>query len=231
MNNNENTGKACTNKANGQVKKLFLASYFSGIATLFPDFTDNACSGKKVVFIPTASVPEKVTFYVGADKKALEKLGLIIDELEVSTASQDEIANKISSADYIFVEGGNTFFLLQELKRTGADKLITEHINNGKPYIGASAGSMIVSKDIEYVKYMDNPAVAEQLNNDFTALSIIDFCIVPHFTNFPFKKAAEKIVNLYSDKLDLRTISNNQAVIVDGDKIEIVTAEKKKRSK
>ena len=29
----------------------------------------------------TASIPEKVTFYVKADKKALEKLGLIVDEL------------------------------------------------------------------------------------------------------------------------------------------------------
>jgi dipeptidase E len=210
------------------MKKLFLSSYFSGVAKLFSDFTDNACSGKRVVFIPTASLPEKVTFYVEADKKTLAKLGLIIDELEISTATKDEIADKISRADYIFVEGGNSFFLLQELRRTAADKLIIEHINKGKLYIGASAGSMIVSKDIEYVKYMDNPKVAQDLNGDFTALGVIDFCIVPHFTNFPFKKSAEKIVNLYSDKLDLRPISNNQAVIVEDSKIEMVTVESKK---
>jgi dipeptidase E len=210
------------------MKKLFLASHFSGVTKLFSDFTNNTCSGKKVVFIPTASLHEKVTFYVGTDKKALEKLGLTIEELEISTASQNEIKNKLSSADYIFVEGGNTFFLLQELKRTGTDKLIRKHINNGKLYIGASAGSMIVSKNITYVKYMDDPEVAKDLNNNFEALSIIDFYIVPHFTNFPFKKAAEKIIRLYSDKLDLRPISNNQAIIVDGDKIETVTAESKK---
>jgi dipeptidase E len=132
-----------------------LSSYFSGAANLFREFIGDACLGKKVVFIPTASLAQKVTFYVG-------------------------------------VEGGNTFFLLQELKRSGADKLIVEHINRGKIYIGASAGSMIVSKDIEYAKYMDDPAVAEDLNNDFSALSIVDFYIVPHYANFPFKKAAEK---------------------------------------
>jgi dipeptidase E len=112
------------------MKKLFLASYFSGVAKLLPEFTGNTCSGKKVVFIPTASIVEKVNFYVGADKKALEKLGLVIDELEISKAAPDEIKTKINNADYIFVEGGNTFFLLQELKRTGTDKLIIE--NNGR---------------------------------------------------------------------------------------------------
>ncbi|GHT41342.1 putative peptidase Lmo0363 [Bacteroidia bacterium] len=206
--------------------KLFLSSYFSGVQNLLPDFTNNACSGKKVVFIPTASVPEKVTFFVGADKKALAKLGLIIDELEVSIAPYGEIASKISNADYLFVEGGNTFFLLQELKRTGADKLIVEHINKGKLYIGASAGSMIISKDIEYVKFMDNPKAAPDLNGDFSALSVLDFYIVPHCTNFPFKKAAEKIVAAYSETLDLRLISNNQVIVVDGDKVETLTVEK-----
>jgi dipeptidase E len=47
------------------MEKLFLASYFTGSVKLFTEFTQNSCSGKKVVFIPTASVPEKVTFFCG----------------------------------------------------------------------------------------------------------------------------------------------------------------------
>jgi dipeptidase E len=210
------------------MKKLFLSSYFSGVAKLFPDFA-GGCSGKKVVFIPTASIHEKVTFFVGADLKALGKLGLAVDELEVSTAPHADIASKLSEADYIFVEGGNTFFLLQELRRTGADKLIVEHINNGKLYIGASAGSVIASGDIEYLKYMDDPDAAPELNGDFSALSIVDFSIVPHCTNFPFKKPAEKIIAEYSGKLDLRPISNNQAIVVDGDRVEQIAVESKKK--
>jgi dipeptidase E len=210
------------------VKRLFLSSYFSGAAKLFPDFAEG-CSGKKVAFIPTASIHEKVTFFVGADLKTLGKLGLRVDELEVSTSSNEDIARKLSEADYIFVEGGNTFFLLQELRRTGADKLIVEHVNNGKLYIGASAGSVIASKNIEYLKYMDDPAAAPELNGNFSALSVVDFYIVPHCTNFPFKKSAEKIIAEYSDKLDLLPISNNQAIAVVGDKIELITAESKKK--
>ncbi|MDR1210374.1 MAG: Type 1 glutamine amidotransferase-like domain-containing protein [Clostridiales bacterium] len=206
------------------MKKLFLSSYFAGAAKLFPYFA-GGCSGKKAVFIPTASLREKMTFFVGADLKALRKLGLIVNELEVSSASRDEIADKISNADYVFVAGGNTFFLLQELRRSGADKLIAEHINSGKPYIGSSAGSVVVSRNIEYLKYMDEPAAAPDLNGDFAGLSVVDFCIVPHCANFPFKKPAAKIISEYSDMLDLRPISNNQAVTVDSGNVEIVTAE------
>jgi dipeptidase E len=44
---------------------------------------------------------------------------------------------------------------------------------------------------------------------------------VPHFTNFPFKKAGEKIVDEYSGKLDLYPISNNQVVVVEGERVEV----------
>jgi dipeptidase E len=210
--------------------KLFLSSYFSGVAKLFANFVGD-CSGKKLVFIPTASLHEKVTFFVGADLKALAKLGLVVEELEISSAPNDEIVSKLSDADVIFVEGGNTFFLLQELRRTGAGRLIVEQINNGKLYIGASAGSVIASGNIEYLKYMDDPAAAPDLKGDFSALGIVDFSIVPHCTNFPFKKVAEKIIAEYSDKLDLRPISNNQAIVVDGDTVEQMTIESKKKNK
>jgi dipeptidase E len=205
------------------MKRLFLASFFKGAAKAFPEFAGGDLSGKKVCFIPTASLPEKVTFYVGADMKALRTLGLIVENLEITQNPIDVIQDRIRQSDYIFVSGGNTFFLLQELRRTGADKLITEHINSGKVYIGASAGSMILSGNIEYARHMDSPAGAPDLNGDFTALSITAFSVVPHATNAPFRKAAEKIIAAYGDSLDLRPISNNQAIAVTGDDIQIIT--------
>ncbi|MDR0665156.1 MAG: Type 1 glutamine amidotransferase-like domain-containing protein [Helicobacteraceae bacterium] len=118
---------------------------------------------------------------------------------------------------------------MQELKHSGADKLIIEHIKKGKIYISTSAGSIIVSKNIEYIKYMDSPAAAPDLDNDFSALGIIDFYIVPHCSNFPFKKSAEKIIAEYSKKLDLRPIHNKQAIIVEDAQAE--TLEIKSKSK
>jgi dipeptidase E len=202
------------------MKKLFLSSSFAHVAELLPDFSGEDPRGKTVTFIPTASIPEKVRFYVGADRKALQKIGMTIDELELTKSSLEEISGKLRKNDYIYVSGGNTFFLLQELRKTGADRLITEQINKGKIYIGASAGSMILSPDIEYVKDMDDCKKAPELK-DYSSLSIVDFYPVPHHTNAPFKKAVEKIIRKYESGLKLVPISNSQAITVIGNKMRI----------
>lgn len=210
------------------MRNLFLSSYFSEAAELFPAFSGD-CRDKKVVFIPTASIHEKVSFYVEEDVNSLVKLGLKVEQLEISTAPHNEIASKLSETDYLFIEGGNTFFLLQELRRTGTDKLILEHVNKGKLYIGASAGSVIASCNIEYMKYMDDIDAAPYLNGDFSSLGIVDFSIVPHSTNFPFEKAAQKILSEYSHTLDLLPISNNQVIGVSDGRVEKLTVKSKKQ--
>ena len=200
------------------MKKLFLASSFKDVANIFAEFEKNL-NGKTVTFIPTASVVEKVVFYVDAGKKALEKLGLIIDELEISTATTDEISAKLKGNDFIYVTGGNTFFLLQELKRTGADRIIIEEVNAGKLYIGESAGAMVTAANIEYVKGMDSVKKAPDLV-DFDALSLVEFYTVPHYTNSPFKKIAQKIIDNYSSTLNLSPISNNDAILVNNNAVK-----------
>ena len=195
---------------------------FNGVSRLFETFANEELKGKTVTFIPTAAIPETIKFYVGSGKKALTKLGLIIDELEISTATSEEIYNKLNNNNLIYISGGNTFFLLQELKRTGADKIIAEQINSGKMYIGESAGSVILSQDIEYIQYLDSVKKAPALSN-FSGLNIVDVYPLPHYTNFPFKKSVEKIISEYSNRLKLMPFSNAQAILVKGDAIEIVT--------
>lgn len=203
-----------------EMKKLFLSSSFKDVANLLPDFVDQDLKGKKITFIPTASIPESMKFYVGTGKKALQKLGLIVDELELTQATSQEILNKLSENDYIYITGGNTFFLLQELRKTGADKIIVEQIQKGKLYIGESAGSMILSPNIEYANEMDNVKKAPELEN-FSALDAINFYPLPHHTNFPFKKAVEKIISKYGTTLNLYPISNSQVILVDDENIKV----------
>nr|WP_243140924.1 Type 1 glutamine amidotransferase-like domain-containing protein [Candidatus Galacturonibacter soehngenii] len=76
------------------MKKLFLASSFKDVADIFANF-ETDLTGKRVTFIPTASMVEKVVFYVSSGRKELEKMGLVVDILDISTASQDEIRVKL----------------------------------------------------------------------------------------------------------------------------------------
>ena len=202
------------------MKKLFLCSSFKDVEALLSPFAGDL-QGKSVTFIPTASRVEKVIFYVEAGRKALRNLGVTLDELDLSDASQEEIEEKLAQNDAVYISGGNTFFLMQEMNRTGAGTLIAQQIEKGKLYIGESAGAMVAAAQIEYAKAMDSPKKAPELDS-FKGLGLVDFYPVPHYGSFPFKKAAEKIMETYQQSVQLHPITNHEAILVQGDQVSIV---------
>lgn len=202
------------------MKKMLLVSMFQNVSNILKTVEPNL-KNKTVTYIPTASTVERLGFFVRIGKWRLKRLGLIVDELEISTSTYETIKYKLEKNDYIYVTGGNTFFLLQELKRTGADKLLIEEINKGKFYIGESAGAIVVAPNIEYSSEMDDIEKAPSLK-DYSGLNLIDFYVVPHFQNWEFGKAVEKIVNAYSKTLELKTINDNQAILIENDSIRIL---------
>ncbi|MGQ3678042.1 Type 1 glutamine amidotransferase-like domain-containing protein [Tenacibaculum discolor] len=201
--------------------KLFLSSSFVDVSEFLEPFLGEELKNKRITFIPTASVPEEYKAYVTNDRKAFEKLGIIIEELDISNTGTSQIEQVIKKNDFIYISGGNTFYLLQELKTSGADKIILKEIKKGKPYIGASAGSIIMSKNIEYVEKMDDKVKAKNLD-DYNALNVVAFYTLPHHTNEPFKKSVEEIMVDYKDKIDLIPISNTEVIQVNGENIKII---------
>ena len=211
------------------MKKLFLASWFAGSSTLLPDFVKEDLTGKKVVFIPTAGRYEMseedragLDFFNEKDKEALEELGMVVEVLEILTASYEEIENRIVNADCLFVCGGSTFFLIQELKRKGADKLMMQHIDQGKLYIGTSTGSILLQKQI-VVDDVETHEFAPELNGDCSGLGYLDFCLYVHYGGNFWGNDDESIAKYYSG-FNYQTLADNQAVTVEGDQVEIMTA-------
>ena len=127
------------------MKKLFLSSSFAQVEDAFAGFVGDDGAGKRVTFIATASVVEKVNFYVEQGRQALQRQGLEVDMLDISTATPENRRRMLQDNDYIYVSGGNTFYLRQELRRTGADQDLVQEVESGTPYLGESAGAMVVA--------------------------------------------------------------------------------------
>lgn len=195
------------------MRKMFLASSFKDVVDLFRKFADEDLNGKTLTFIPTASIPEEVVHYVNTAKEEFKKLGVVLEELDVAVASPEEIKEKLERNDFIYVSGGNTFFLLQELRRSGADKIIKEQVDSGKLYIGESAGAIVTSPNIEYIRFMDDKEKATQLKT-FEGLNLVEFYPVPHYSNEPFKASALALIAHYGSKINLLPISNTQVIKV-----------------
>lgn len=203
------------------MKKLFLTSVFAKTAKEFKKFYGET-NGKSAVFIPTAANADGGgTIYVKRQRRALEKLGLNICVLDISVAESNEITAKLLNSDIIYIGGGNTFYLLQELKRSGADMIIREQIALGKAYIGESAGAVVAAPCIDYIEDMDKRDAAPNLR-DCSALGLVDFYPLPHMNSFPFIRASRMIAEKHSNDLKLLPITNRQAVCVYGNEIKIL---------
>ena len=200
--------------------KLILVSMLCQVIDLVRK-VEPELAGKTVTYIPTAGIVEEIDGMIENETNTLQSLGLKVDVLDVSSASYESIVSALTKNDIIFVGGGNTFYLLQELRRSGADKIVAQEVNKGKLYIGESAGAVIACPDIGYCSGMDSPEKAPDLT-DYTGLGLVDFYIVPHIGNEEMGEAAKKAVEEYNSRLDLKIITDRQVIQVDGENNRIL---------
>ncbi|WP_253247041.1 Type 1 glutamine amidotransferase-like domain-containing protein [Neisseria dumasiana] len=200
--------------------KLFLTAYFAQTASLLPPFLGEPMQGRSVGFIATAADVEAVDFYVEEARRIWHSWGVEIDMVDVAALSAEEIARKLRRSDYIYVSGGNTFYLLAQLRQKQADKVLAEEIASGKPYIGESAGSMIVAENLSYVHEMDEVGRAEYDTRQ--GLGVLDVCIVPHDGEEPFVEATQAIREKYAH-LPLYPLNNSQVLLAEGGQPPAVT--------
>ena len=167
------------------------------------------------MFIPTASTVENTTFYVQDALNVFKNLGLTPDILDIAEVDSETAKLRIEQAEVLYISGGNTFYLLQQLKAKDLINFIAEKVRHGMMYVGESAGAMVASPDIEYARVMDDSDAALGMFN-FKALGIVDFYPAVHEEEEPFVQAVRRMKSEYSDKLDLVPINNSRAIRVEG---------------
>ena len=207
------------------MKQLFLCSYFAGVRDLFRQYASEKQLGKQVLFIPTAGNVEEYRDYIDEAKVVFEDLGFAVEVLDLAQTDQETAQAKIFQTKLLYIAGGNSFYLLQELKKKHLLSLIREQIADGMVYVGESAGAIITAEDIDYSKLMDDKGVAGELS-DTAALNEVDFYVLPHVGEEPFVESAQAILDTYEDKLNLLPLSNRQAVLVEGEEMKVLEENK-----
>ena len=204
------------------MKTIFLTSYIAGTIEKLVELLQKEQRGlKNILFIPTAGNVEEYTGYIDDGKNALQQYGFELDMLDIAHTDLQQCQASLSNAPIICISGGNTFYLLQELKRKKLDQILTKKITQGCFYIGESAGAIILAADIEYNKIMDDSSLAPDLEN-YTGLNLIDFYPLPHYIEEPFVESVQQIYTKYKNNLKLVPINNHQAIIVNDNTYTIV---------
>ena len=206
--------------------KLFLTS--AGIVPetkqYLLDLVGKPLGNLKLVFIPTAANPESDRWYINKDKLKLAELGINdISEVDLEKEDKVSLVEKLKGADIIFVDGGNTFYLLKYVRESGFDVLVKEFLERGGIYIGVSAGSMVAGPNIETAnwKHADKNDVGLQ---DLAGINLVPFVIAPHIDGTNIEATKEEAAKAGYPVIAL---SDKQAVLIDGDRTEIVGAGEK----
>ena len=207
------------------MKQLFLCSYFAGVRDLFRQYASEKQLGKQVLFIPTAGNVEEYRDYIDEAKVVFEDLGFAVEVLDLAQTDQETAQAKIFQTKLLYIAGGNSFQLLQKLKKKHLLSLIREQIADGMVYVGESAGAIITAEDIDYSKLMDDKGVAGELS-DTAALNEVDFYVLPHVGEEPFAESTQAILDTYGDKLNLLPINNSQAVLVEDEEVKVLVENK-----
>lgn len=200
------------------MKRLLLAS--SGLGYL-KDFVKDDPSDVSMLFIPTASNLDREVWWIDKDREVLSKMGFPITELDIETASISEQRERLDSADIVYVAGGNTFHLLNQLRKSGFDELLTEFVNKGGMYAGASAGALVAGADIGPIRSIDEPEKVKDLTST-KGLGFVNIVPVPHYDMTGRTKPIDEIKRRYGDKNELVLLTDDQAIVVEGDSWEVV---------
>ena len=117
-------------------------------------------------------------------------MGAIVTEIDISTEAYSTIQSVFEEADVIYFTGGNSFFLMDQLRKTRTDGLL-KRLANGKLMIGESARRNYMRSSINISsKWMKSRRTTHK--KMIQRIDLIDFYVLPHYLTAPFKKVTEK---------------------------------------
>jgi dipeptidase E len=172
-----------------------------------------------VAFITTAAKPEGDVSFVKTDWEIMKDTGFNIQEVDIEGKTESQLFKILKLKDIIFVEGGNTFYLLKAMRACNFEKIMRKLLKNGKVYIGASAGSIVAGRTIETASWgQAKDANIVNLKN-LRGLNFVPFNVFVHYKPEDAEIIKQKIKNPKKRKKKLRILTDDQALLAQANQI------------
>jgi dipeptidase E len=142
---------------------------------------------------------------------------------------------QMEEADAIIVGGGNKFYLSYWIERSGLSDILPQLIEQGKVYVGVSAGSMMVTPALNFDRdrfqktgiYYDDEFREEMPSSAGSAktLDLVDFVIRPHLGADYFPQATLENVEKWAAETNypLYALDDQSSLKVIDGKVEVVS--------
>jgi len=205
--------------------KLYLTSAAINVLDELIPLLPGQEQGTTDCYIVTAGNLDDNPHWIANEVSGIYKAGRAVRQVDLADLARDDLATAFAGCAVIWVGGGNTFYLLQEVRRSGFDEFVAMQVMAGTTYVGTSAGSIILAPNIESVRFADDPAQAPDLVS-FDGLGLFPLVAFAHFDNPGFKDVYRQILLFaLENDVDFVTLKEKQFIIVDGDSWRIVSTE------
>lgn len=147
-----------------------------------------------------------------------------IDIVNLLALSIDEVEERLSDKDVIFVVGGDTDYLMSVYQKTGFDKLLPILLET-KVYVGSSAGSMVVGKRISAAAYRLIYGEDSKYGiNEY--LGLVDISVMPHLDSPDFPNRKESLLEAVGGfEGKVYGLRDDSAVVVEDNDIHTIGSE------
>ncbi len=203
--------------------ELFLTSSVHAVAFDIAKKVDFS-KGRKLVFIDTAAEPKgerEDLEWLKNDRQALVNAGFIVSDYTITDKTSTQLQQDLSDFNFIYMSGGNTSHLLLQSQKSGFINLIDKLIkDDGKIYIGTSAGSIIAGPKLP--DYFNDEEITLENRNCY---GLVNFTLLPHWGSEDFKDRylGERLKMVYkNDQVPLVLLTDNEYVHVRDDQFNIV---------
>lgn len=158
-------------------------------------------SGKKnpsITYIPAGSYESEIEFRGLLTQYSKYGVTKFI-HFPIDVYFDQTLKKEALSSDIIHLGGGNTFYFLKHLKKTGIFLELKKFVKNGGVLTGLSAGGIVMTPSVKTASFpsFDCDDNDEKLKN-LTALNFVEFEFFPHYKN---SKRYDKELLEYSKKI------------------------------
>jgi dipeptidase E len=165
-------------------------------------------SQAKILVVSTSVEGDANWYHVQKTIRSLRNVG--VTNIHIFSLDRKIRRSELCGIDVIYVCGGNTFWYLDRMRRTGLGKEITRLVKSGVFYFGVSAGSVVAGSNIESAgwKHADRNTIHLK---DLRGLNLAPFVISVHLDGSNIgavKKAAD------AARYPVMGITDRQAIFI-----------------
>lgn len=206
--------------------KLYLTSKFHHVAH---DIADKLSDEQRqsVVFITTPfkyrQFKESELDWHYANLEAMKKYGYNYDFYDIIGKTNSDFERDLAKYHTIYVEGGNSFFFMQEAYKNNFGDYLKKRLDSGMIYISESAGSVCAGADIA-ANSRPGKSVADYDLPNSSGFGYVSFAILPHWGQESKKSDyfTYKTPQAYKEDFPYILLSNSQYVEVTDDWYKII---------